>query len=136
MQSNFDINNSWRIFRIMAEFVEGFEELQDIGPVVTVYGSARTTPDAPWYKRTVELSRQAVRAGFGVMTGGGGGLMEAANRGAYEEGGMSVGLNIDLPMEIRWLSINLFKNWLQIQIDELQIHIICQRGIERELTIP
>ena len=99
MQSNIDIDNSWRVFRIMAEFVEGFEELQDIGPVVTVYGSARTTPDNPWYTQTIELAKEAVRAGFGVMTGGGGGLMEAANRGAHEEGGMSVGLNIDLPME-------------------------------------
>jgi uncharacterized protein (TIGR00730 family) len=99
MSSTFAGSDSWRVFRIMAEFVEGFEELQHMGPMVTVYGSARTEPDQPWYTRTSELARLAVAAGYGVMTGGGGGLMEAANRGALEAEGQSVGLNIDLPFE-------------------------------------
>jgi len=89
----------WRIFRIMAEFVEGFETLSKSGPCVTIFGSARTPEDHPHYKLTVDVARAAARNGYGVITGGGPGIMEAANRGAKEEGGASIGLNIQLPFE-------------------------------------
>ena len=89
----------WRIFRIMAEFVEGFETLSKSGPCVTIFGSARAPEDHPHYKLTVEVARAVVRNGYGVITGGGPGIMEAANRGAHEEGGASIGLNIQLPFE-------------------------------------
>jgi uncharacterized protein (TIGR00730 family) len=89
----------WRIFRIMAEFVEGFETLSRFGSCVTIFGSARTPVDHPHYKLTVDVARAVSRGGFGVITGGGPGVMEAANRGAHEEGGASVGLNIQLPFE-------------------------------------
>ena len=89
----------WRIFRIMAEFVEGFEELASIGPAVSIFGSARTKPDNIWYKKADETGSLLVKAGFAVITGGGGGVMEGANKGAAEAKGISVGLNIDLPEE-------------------------------------
>lgn len=90
---------TWRVFRIMAEFVEGFDELSKLGPGVSIFGSARTKPDNPYYKLAEQTAGEMVRAGFAVITGGGGGIMEAANKGAYEAGGRSVGLNIDLPEE-------------------------------------
>ncbi|HSW45474.1 MAG TPA: TIGR00730 family Rossman fold protein [Phycisphaerae bacterium] len=90
---------TWRIFRIMAEFVEGFELMSQVGPAVTVFGSARTPPDDPDYKRAEEVGRSLVRAGFAVITGGGPGIMAAANKGAIEAGGISVGLNIHIPHE-------------------------------------
>jgi uncharacterized protein (TIGR00730 family) len=90
---------TWRIFRIMAEFVEGFEELATIGPAVSIFGSARTDADDPYYNLAVETARAVGKAGFAVITGGGGGVMEAANKGAREAGVKSVGLNIDLPHE-------------------------------------
>ena len=83
----------------MAEFVEGFEELATVGPAVSIFGSARTAPDNPYYELAVETARQVGQAGFAVITGGGGGIMEAANKGAAEAGVQSVGLNIDLPQE-------------------------------------
>ena len=89
----------WRIFRIMAEFVEGFEELANIGPAVSIFGSARTKPDNIWYQKADETGSLLVKAGFAVITGGGGGVMEGANKGAAEAKGISVGLNIDLPEE-------------------------------------
>lgn len=89
----------WRIFRIMAEFVEGFDELAKLGPAVSIFGSARTHRDHPWYKKAEETGALLVKAGFSVITGGGGGIMEGANKGAYESGGKSIGLNIDLPHE-------------------------------------
>jgi len=92
-------DDMWRIFRIMAEFVEGFETLSRFGTCVTIFGSARTRADHPHYKLTVDVARAVVRSGFGVITGGGPGIMEAANRGAHEEGGVSIGLNIQLPFE-------------------------------------
>jgi len=92
-------DDMWRIFRIMAEFVDGFETLSKSGTCVTIFGSARTKADHPHYKLTVEVAKEAVRSGFGVITGGGPGIMEAANRGAHEEGGASIGLNIQLPFE-------------------------------------
>ncbi|MFP4162684.1 MAG: TIGR00730 family Rossman fold protein [Chitinispirillaceae bacterium] len=91
--------DTWRIFRIMAEFVEGFETLSRTGPCITIFGSARTPKTHKYYKMTVDMARLAAREGFGVITGGGPGIMEAANKGASEEQGHSVGLNIQLPFE-------------------------------------
>ncbi len=90
---------AWRVFRIMAEFVEGVDVLSRIGPAVSVFGSARTAPDAPEYEQAVAAGRGLVGKGFAVITGGGPGIMEAANKGASELDGTSVGLNISLPME-------------------------------------
>ncbi len=89
----------WRIFRIMAEFVEGFEELSTIGPAVSIVGSARTQPGDKYYELATDTAREIAKAGFAVITGGGGGIMEAANKGAMEGGGASIGLNIELPQE-------------------------------------
>ncbi len=93
------LGESWRLFRIMGEFVEGVEALHDIGPAVSIFGSARTSPDDPVYKRAVAVAAAFARENFTVITGGGGGIMEAANKGAAEAGGTSVGLNINLPHE-------------------------------------
>ncbi len=90
---------SWRLFKIMAEFVEGFEELPKVYPAVTIFGSTRVKPEDPCYQKAEEIARELVRAGFSVITGGGPGVMEAANKGAAEEGGYSVGINIRLPLE-------------------------------------
>ena len=90
---------TWRIFRIMAEFVEGFEELANVGPAVSIFGSARADANNPYYKLAEETASEIVKAGFAVITGGGGGIMEAANKGASEAGGKSAGLNIELPHE-------------------------------------
>ena len=89
----------WRVFRIMTEFVEGFQTFSRVGPCVTVFGSARTKPGTRYYEMTTEVAREFVRIGYGVISGGGPGLMEAANKGAKEAGGVSVGINIDLPFE-------------------------------------
>ncbi|GAB6907724.1 conserved hypothetical protein [Desulfosarcina cetonica] len=93
------LGESWRLFKIMGEFVEGVEGLYDLGPAVSIFGSARTRPDDPLYKKTESLAALFVKNGFAVITGGGGGVMEAANKGAAEAGGTSVGLNIRLPFE-------------------------------------
>ncbi len=90
---------SWRVFRIMGEFVEGFEELAPLGPAVSIFGSARTPPEHPFYQKCVETAKLLAEAGFSIITGGGPGLMEAANKGAREAGACSVGLNIELPFE-------------------------------------
>ncbi|HEB58238.1 MAG TPA: TIGR00730 family Rossman fold protein [Gammaproteobacteria bacterium] len=90
---------SWKIFQIMAEFVEGFERLARIKPSVSIFGSARTAPDHPWYQLTVDIARALSDAGFSVVSGGGPGIMEAANRGAHEGKSPSIGLNIQLPHE-------------------------------------
>lgn len=92
-------SDSWVIFKVMAEFVNGFEKLAKIGPCVSVFGSARTKPDHPYYKMAEEIGAKLVRHGYGVITGGGPGIMEAGNKGAASEGGRSVGLNIELPFE-------------------------------------
>lgn len=91
--------DSWVIFKVMSEMVEGFEKLAKIGPCVSIFGSARTKPDQPYYKMAEEIAAKLVRHGYGVITGGGPGIMEAGNKGANSEGGKSVGLNIDLPFE-------------------------------------
>ncbi len=93
------LGESWRLFKIMGEFVEGVEGMYDLGPAVSIFGSARTTPDDSQYKKAESLAALFVNNGFGVITGGGGGIMEAANKGAAEAGGPSVGLNIRLPFE-------------------------------------
>ncbi len=92
-------SDSWVIFKVMSEFVEGFEKLSKIGPCVTIFGSARIKSGHPYYKTAEELAFQLVQQGYGVITGGGPGIMEAGNRGANRAGGKSVGLNIYLPHE-------------------------------------
>lgn len=91
--------NSWQIFKIMSEFVEGFEKMTKIGPCVSIFGSARTKPDNPYYKLAEEIAMRMTQEGYGVITGGGPGIMEAANKGAKTGKGKSVGLNIRLPFE-------------------------------------
>jgi hypothetical protein len=93
------IDESWRIFRIMAEFVEAIETLSRVKHAVSIFGSARTKPDDPYYQKAELLARRLVEKGFGVITGGGPGVMAAANKGAAEAGGQSVGMNIRLPFE-------------------------------------
>ncbi len=92
-------NDSWAIFKIMSEFVEAFEKLSKIGPCVSIFGSARTKPDDKYFKMADEIAYQLTQNGYGVITGGGPGIMEAANRGAARGKGKSVGLNITLPFE-------------------------------------
>lgn len=93
------ISDSWRIFKILAEFVEGFEKLARIGPCVSIFGSARTTPDNKYFKLAEEVAYKLTQHGYGIITGGGPGIMEAGNLGAKKGGGSSVGINIDLPFE-------------------------------------
>jgi uncharacterized protein (TIGR00730 family) len=92
-------NDSWAIFKIMGEFVNGFEKMSAIGPCVTIFGSARTKEDANYYQLTVSIAKKVSEAGYGIITGGGPGIMEAGNKGAHLAGGTSVGLNIELPFE-------------------------------------
>ncbi len=92
-------NDSWAIFKIMGEFVSGFEKMSEIGPCVSIFGSARTKENSPFYNLSVKIAKHIAEAGYGVITGGGPGIMEAGNRGAHLAGGTSVGLNIDLPFE-------------------------------------
>lgn len=91
--------NSWTMFKILAEFVDGFETLNKLEPCISIFGSARTKPEEPHYQLAVDVAARLVDAGFGVITGGGPGIMEAANKGAYMNDGLSVGLNINLPFE-------------------------------------
>lgn len=92
-------NDSWQVFKMMSEIVEGFEKLSKIGPCVSIFGSARTKPSDPNYKKAEEIAFELTQLGYGVISGGGPGIMEAANKGAKRGGGPSVGLNIDLPHE-------------------------------------
>jgi uncharacterized protein (TIGR00730 family) len=96
---DFKLEESWRLFKIMGEFVDGVEALHRIGPAVTIFGSARVNPEDPVYKKASEIAALFVKEDFAVITGGGPGIMEAANKGAKEAGGTSVGLNIELPFE-------------------------------------
>jgi uncharacterized protein (TIGR00730 family) len=98
-QDEFTHTDTWRVFRIMGEFVEGFDDLATVTRGVSIFGSARTQPDNPQYKAAQETAALLARAGFAVITGGGPGIMEAANRGAFEAGGLSIGCNIELPFE-------------------------------------
>jgi uncharacterized protein (TIGR00730 family) len=95
----FTHTDTWRVFRIMGEFVQGFDDLASVTRGVSIFGSARTTSDDPQYKAAQETAALLARAGFAVITGGGPGIMEAANRGAFEAGGLSIGCNIELPFE-------------------------------------
>ena len=104
MVQEYEINDlakeeSWRMFRIMGELIEGFDDLSDIGPAVTIYGSARLKESDPLYSEVVEIASRLGKTGFAIITGGGPGVMEAANKGAFEAGATSVGLNIQLPTE-------------------------------------
>jgi len=92
-------SDTWRVFRIMAELVEGFEALSNIGPAVTIFGSARFEPGSPYYNSCLKVSESLAKNGFAVISGGGPGIMEAANKGAQNANGTSIGLNIELPME-------------------------------------
>jgi uncharacterized protein (TIGR00730 family) len=92
-------SDSWRVFKVMSEFVNGYDKLTKIGPCVTVFGSARTKEDDKYYKLAEEVAKKATELGLGVITGGGPGIMEAANKGAKEAGGISAGLNIELEFE-------------------------------------
>lgn len=96
---DFTHTDPWRVFRIMSEFVDGFDELAQIPPSIAIFGSARTKPDDPHYEAAVETARLLARAGFGIITGGGPGIMEAGNKGAQEGGNVSIGCNIELPFE-------------------------------------
>jgi uncharacterized protein (TIGR00730 family) len=98
---DFAVKDTWRIFRIMGEFVEGFETLSQINKGVAIFGSARSVPGSPDYQRAEEMGRALARAGHAVITGGGPGDMEAANKGAIEAGGESIGLAIELPYELK-----------------------------------
>ena len=92
-------NNSWSVFKVMSEFVQSYEKLMEIGPCVAIFGSARTDPADKYYRAAVEIAAKLSKKGFGIITGGGPGIMEAGNKGAKEGGGASVGLNINLPFE-------------------------------------
>lgn len=97
--NDFKMGESWRLFKIMGEFVDGVEALHDIGPAVSIFGSARVQPNHPRYKKAEKVAALFAKNNFAVLTGGGGGIMEAANKGAAEAGGISAGLNIMLPFE-------------------------------------
>ena len=96
---DFKTGESWRLFKIMGEFVEGVDNLHEVGPAVSIFGSARTKPNDPVYKKAEKIAALFAKNNFAVITGGGGGIMEAANKGAAEAGGTSIGLNIVLPFE-------------------------------------
>ena len=99
-ESNLQFNaDAWRVFRIVSEFVEGFETMTNIGPSVSIFGSARLQPASPYYNLGIDVSQHIAKKGFAIITGGGPGIMEAANKGAQSVNGRSCGLSIDLPME-------------------------------------
>jgi len=96
---DFKMEDNWRMFRIMSEFVEGFDEMSRVTPAVSIFGSAREKPGTKHYKLAEEISEKLAKKGFSIITGGGGGIMEAGNKGAFNAGGVSIGLNIELPHE-------------------------------------
>ena len=98
-ENEYKASSSWLMFKIMSEFVDGFDRLEQIGPCVSIFGSARTKPGTEYYEKSVEIASALSKEGFGIITGGGPGIMEAANKGAKQTGGVSVGLNIELPHE-------------------------------------
>jgi uncharacterized protein (TIGR00730 family) len=101
-QKNWDetiTKDSWMVFKVMAEFVDGYEKLAKIGPCVSIFGSARLKPQSKYYNMAVEIAEKITKIGFGIITGGGPGIMEAGNKGAFNAQGKSIGLNIDLPFE-------------------------------------
>ena len=115
---DFKTGESWRLFKIMGEFVEGVDNLHEVGPAVSIFGSARTGPDDPVYKKAETIAALFVKNNFAVITGGGGGIMEAANKGAAEAGGTSIGLNIVLPFEQepnKYSNLNLEFNYFFIR---------------------
>ncbi|KQM44824.1 TIGR00730 family Rossman fold protein [Chryseobacterium sp. Leaf201] len=93
------MKDSWMVFKVMAEFVDGYEKLAKIGPCVSIFGSARLQPESKYYEMAVEIAEKITKIGFGIITGGGPGIMEAGNKGAFNAQGKSIGLNIDLPFE-------------------------------------
>src|ERR1700729_784764 len=95
-------DSSWRMFKIMSEFVDGFEKMEQFGPCISIFGSARTQPGHPHYQMAVTIAEKLTKAGYGIITGGGPGIMEAGNRGAKNAKGRSVGLHIELHMEQDW----------------------------------
>lgn len=97
--NQFKAENSWTMFKVISEFVDGFDTLNKLGPCISIFGSARTMPNNEYYQWAVEVARKLTEEGFGVITGGGPGIMEAGNKGAFQNSGMSVGLNINLPFE-------------------------------------
>ena len=112
------LGESWRLFKILGEFVDGVEALHDVGPAVSIFGSARVAPEDALYRTTEAIAGGFVRAGFAVMTGGGPGIMEAGNKGAADAGGTSVGLNIHLPFEQKpnpYASIQLAFNYFFVR---------------------
>jgi uncharacterized protein (TIGR00730 family) len=100
--SEFKAESSWRMFKIMSEFVDGFEKMEQFGPCVSIFGSARTKPGTPYYELAVKIAEKLTREGYGIITGGGPGIMEAGNRGARKAKGRSVGLHIELGEEQDW----------------------------------
>jgi hypothetical protein len=98
--SQIQSQDSWQIFKVLAEFVEGYDKMAKIGPSVSIFGSARTKENHEYYKMSVDIASKLVKKGYGVITGGGPGIMEAGNKGAQESGGKSIGLNIKLPFEL------------------------------------
>lgn len=116
--NDFKIGESWRIFKIIGEFVDGVETLHDLGPAVSIFGSARTKETSPYYKQAEKIAKLLVEKKFAVITGGGPGIMEAANKGASEAGGTSVGLNINLPFEQssnKYLNVGIDFNYFFIR---------------------
>jgi uncharacterized protein (TIGR00730 family) len=99
LSSDFVNTDPWRVLRIQGEFVYGFDALSEVGPCISIFGSARTRPENKYYKAAIETAALLTKNGLGVITGGGPGIMEAANRGAFEAGGLSIGCNIELPIE-------------------------------------
>jgi uncharacterized protein (TIGR00730 family) len=100
--AEFKAESSWRMFKIMSEFVDGFEKMEQFGPCISIFGSARTKPEHPHYQMAVKIAEKLTKAGYGIITGGGPGIMEAGNRGARNAKGRSVGLHIELGQEQDW----------------------------------